>query len=74
MWSSIIRQLAEQCRPLPAEVKTFRDRFLEKRSHPTEDERLALLKTLSGYFDNTYIFIDALVCILLTPGKVWTEG
>ncbi|KAH0522614.1 hypothetical protein TsFJ059_006437 [Trichoderma semiorbis] len=58
--SSIIRQLAEQCKPLPSAVKAFRDKYLEKRIDPSSDERLSLIKILSQLFDKTYVFVDAL--------------
>ncbi|KAL7954774.1 ankyrin repeat-containing domain protein [Trichoderma compactum] len=58
--SSIIRQLAEQCKPLPPAVKAFRDKYLEKRTDPSSEERLSLIKTLSQLFDKTYVFVDAL--------------
>ncbi|KAL7936459.1 ankyrin repeat-containing domain protein [Trichoderma chlorosporum] len=58
--SSIIRQLAEQCKPLPLAVKVFRDKYFEKRTDPSSEERLSLIKTLSQLFDQTYVFVDAL--------------
>ncbi|KAL8860761.1 MAG: hypothetical protein Q9178_002791 [Gyalolechia marmorata] len=61
--SSVIRQLAEQLNPLPAEVKVFRDNDLEKRRNPTEDERISLLKSICSHFHAVYICVDALdVC------------
>ncbi|KAL8919594.1 MAG: hypothetical protein Q9172_004922 [Xanthocarpia lactea] len=61
--SSVIRQLAEQLSPLPAEIKVFRDNDLEKRRNPTEDERISLLKSICSHFHVVYICVDALdVC------------
>ncbi|KAL9034586.1 MAG: hypothetical protein Q9180_005322 [Flavoplaca navasiana] len=48
----MIRQLAEQVSPLPPEVKAFRDNDLEKRRNPTDDERLALLKSMCSDFQD----------------------
>jgi hypothetical protein len=59
--SSIIRQLAEQSKPIPPEVNAFRDKFTEKRRHPTDDERISLVRTISELFEKTYVFVDALV-------------
>ncbi|KAL9033006.1 MAG: hypothetical protein Q9180_006179 [Flavoplaca navasiana] len=59
--SSMIQQLAEQVSPLPPEVKAFRDNDLDKRRNPTDDERLALLKSMCSYFQDVYICVDALV-------------
>ena len=64
--SSITRQLAEQIDSLPLEVKTFRDKYIEKRSHPSDVERISLVKAISSCFEKTYVFIDALV-ILFYP-------
>ncbi|MCJ1394650.1 hypothetical protein MMC18_007530 [Xylographa bjoerkii] len=58
--SSIIRQLAEQSKPLPPEVNAFRDKYAEKRRHPTADERISLMRTISEHFERTYVFVDAL--------------
>ncbi|KAK3994869.1 ankyrin repeat-containing domain protein [Cladorrhinum sp. PSN332] len=58
--SSITRQLAEQCKPLPLEVRTFRDRYAGKMTRPSVEERLALIRFLAQRFRRTYILIDAL--------------
>ncbi|KAM5357250.1 hypothetical protein ACJZ2D_016458 [Fusarium nematophilum] len=60
IWSSIIRQLVESCQQIPTEVTAFRDKYLEKRSLPTDEERILLVKALSRLFQKTYILIDAL--------------
>ncbi|RSL87145.1 hypothetical protein CDV31_016307 [Fusarium ambrosium] len=60
IWSSIIRQLVESCQQIPTEVTAFRDKYLEKRSLPTNEERILLVKALSRLFQKTYILIDAL--------------
>ncbi|KAH7113682.1 hypothetical protein B0J13DRAFT_242564 [Dactylonectria estremocensis] len=61
IWSSIIRQLVESCQQIPTEVTAFRDKYLEKRSLPTDEERILLVKAISRLFQKTYILIDALV-------------
>lgn len=66
LMNSIIRQLADQCEPLPRELTEFRDKWVEKKSFPGESDRVELLKAISSYFERTYIFIDALVIPLLT--------
>lgn len=58
---SICRQLAEQLRPLPDHLISFRDKYAGKRSHPSDDEHLILLKTLAQSFETTYVIVDALV-------------
>ncbi|CAH0054414.1 unnamed protein product [Clonostachys solani] len=60
IWSSIIRQFAEQCEPFPVEVQAFRDKFISKRSYPTEDDLLSLVRHLTTMFKNSFVFIDAL--------------
>jgi hypothetical protein len=62
--SSLTQQLAEQMDTLPAEVKVFHDETIRKNRNPTDNERLSLVKSISGYFDTVYIFIDALVTSL----------
>jgi hypothetical protein len=59
--SSITRQLAEQSKPMPPEVNAFRDKYAEKRRHPTGDERISIVRTISELFERTYVFVDALV-------------
>lgn len=59
--SSIIRQLVEQTHPIPQEVKTYRDRWAEKRTYPTREDRVSLIKDVISRFSKTYIFVDALV-------------
>ena len=61
IWSSIVRQLVESCQHIPPEVRAFRLKHIEKRSFPSVEEWLALVKKLSRLFDKTYILIDALV-------------
>jgi hypothetical protein len=61
IWSSILRQLAEQCQPMPAEVERFRDKFVDKRSHPEVKELTALIKSIATNFGQTFVLIDALV-------------
>ena len=62
---SITRQLAEQIRPLPPEVKTFHDKNIQERRNPTNNERISLLRSICLHFQATYVFIDALVEIPL---------
>jgi hypothetical protein len=59
--SSLTRQLAEKCRPLPRELKAFRERYVRKMTRPTTEEHVALVRSLTRLFKKTYIFIDALV-------------
>jgi hypothetical protein len=59
--SSIIRQLAEQCWPLPAELRAFYDRYHGKARSPPLEERVSLIRALAYLFTKTYILIDALV-------------
>ena len=59
--SSITRQLAEQTSPLPPELKAFRDKDIQNRRNPTDDERISLLTSICLLFQTTYVFIDALV-------------
>jgi hypothetical protein len=59
--SSIIRQLAEQCTPIPPEVKAFREKYMDTRIHPTAEDRIPLIESISSFFERTYIFVDALV-------------
>jgi len=63
--SSITRQFVEQIHPVPTEVSAFRDKYAEKRRHPTVDERIALLRSISDSFERAYVFIDALVLCFL---------
>jgi hypothetical protein len=58
--SSIARKLVDQIKPIPPEVKAFREKYAEKSRHPTGDERISLLRTVSKLFEKTYIFVDAL--------------
>ncbi|RMZ72366.1 ankyrin repeat [Pyrenophora seminiperda CCB06] len=58
--SSLTRQLIEQTHPIPLEVKTYRDRWIEKRSYPTQEDRVSLIKDIALRFSKTYIFVDAL--------------
>ncbi|KAI0105554.1 hypothetical protein GGR51DRAFT_192971 [Nemania sp. FL0031] len=60
MLSIIMRQLAEQCHPLPKEVVLFREKYLEKRTYPSNDDRISVIKAMARIFDKTFIFIDAL--------------
>ncbi|CAE7007412.1 hypothetical protein PTNB73_00048 [Pyrenophora teres f. teres] len=57
---SLTRQLVEQIHPISEEVKTYRDRWIEKRSYPTEEERVSLIKDIASKFTRTYVFVDAL--------------
>jgi hypothetical protein len=61
IWSSIVRQLVESCQQMPAEISSFREKYLEKRSLPTDEERISLVRALSRLFRKTYILVDALV-------------
>lgn len=63
--SSITRQLAEQCRPLPPELKAFRDKYTAKVTRPTADERASLIRSLAQHFKRTYVLVDALVMTIL---------
>ena len=58
--SSITRQLVEQIHPIPQEVKAYRDRWAEKRSHPAQIDQVSLIKDIALRFSKTYIFVDAL--------------
>jgi hypothetical protein len=58
---SLTRQLAEQCPPVPLEVKAFRDKYSGKNARPSSEERISLLRLLAGHFQSTYVFIDAVV-------------
>ncbi|KAK3686838.1 hypothetical protein LTR37_019429 [Vermiconidia calcicola] len=58
--SSMTRQLVEQCKVVPQDVIAHWQRFIERRRLPTNDERLALMKSVTKLFEKTYIFIDAL--------------
>ncbi|KAJ4218988.1 hypothetical protein NW759_008144 [Fusarium solani] len=60
IWSSIVRQLVESCQQMPAEISSFREKYLEKRSLPTDEERISLVRALSRLFRKTYILVDAL--------------
>lgn len=68
--SSITRQLVEQTKPMPQEVSAFRDKYAEKRRHPTGDERIALLRKLCQPFKRTYVFLDALVISILDIASI----
>ncbi|KAI2487146.1 NACHT domain containing protein [Pyrenophora tritici-repentis] len=57
---SLTRQLVEQIHPISEEVKTYRDRWIEKRSYPTQEERVSLIEEVASHFTRTYIFVDAL--------------
>lgn len=59
--SSITRQLAEQCTPIPPEVKAFREKYVDKRIQPTTEDWIPLIECISSLFEQTYIFVDALV-------------
>lgn len=63
--SSIARQLAEQVHPIPQDVKIYRDRWTEKRSYPTHEERISLIENLVLHFNKAFVFVDALVDIAL---------
>ena len=58
---NLIRQLAEQRVSLPADVVAFRDRYADKKSNPTAEDLLSLIRRLCLLFRKTFIFIDALV-------------
>ncbi|KAB5560309.1 ankyrin repeat-containing domain protein [Coniochaeta sp. 2T2.1] len=58
--SSIIRQLVEQCKVVPAEIRAFRDKYAGRLTRPTVEERIALIRLLARPYDRTYILIDAL--------------
>lgn len=62
VWSSVARQFAEQCNPFPPEFQDFSDNFIKRRSKPTETDLISLIRSLSGLFTNSFVFIDALVC------------
>lgn len=64
--ASITRQLVEQTHPIPREVKAYRDRWTEKRSYPTQEDRVSLIKDVALRFNRTYIFVDALVDVAST--------
>ncbi|EWG49990.1 hypothetical protein FVEG_09329 [Fusarium verticillioides 7600] len=60
IWASVTRQLAEACSQLPPDIISFRDKYLEKRSLPSDEERISLITSLSKRFQKTFILIDAL--------------
>ncbi|KAL8648633.1 MAG: hypothetical protein Q9210_004877 [Variospora velana] len=57
---SVIRQLAEQTSPLPPKLKAFHNQNTRARRHPTDNERISLLRSICLLFQTTYLFIDAL--------------
>lgn len=61
--SSITRQLAEQSNPMPPEIKAFCEKYTEKRSYPSDDERISLVRAMSVLFERIYVFLDALVML-----------
>ncbi|KAJ2990388.1 hypothetical protein NUW58_g2975 [Xylaria curta] len=60
MLSTITRQLAEQCHPLPNEVTMFREKYLEKRTNPSNADRVSIINSMVRLFHRTFVFIDAL--------------
>ena len=63
IWASVVRQLVEACSQLPPDIISFRDKYLEKRALPSDEERISLITALSKRFRKTFILIDALVMI-----------
>ncbi|KAH7480071.1 hypothetical protein FOMA001_g7651 [Fusarium oxysporum f. sp. matthiolae] len=60
IWASVVRQLVEACSQLPPDIISFRDKYLEKRALPSDEERISLITALSKRFRKTFILIDAL--------------
>ncbi|KAF5716200.1 ankyrin repeat-containing protein [Fusarium globosum] len=60
IWASVIRQMVEACSQLPPDIISFRDKYLEKRALPSDEERMSLIRSLSKRFRKTFILIDAL--------------
>ncbi|KAL9014436.1 MAG: hypothetical protein Q9173_000918 [Seirophora scorigena] len=68
---SVIRQLAEQTSPLPPKLKAFHNQNTRARRHPTDNERISLLRSICLLFQTTYLFIDALdVCPEVSRDKI----
>lgn len=65
---SIARQLVDQIASVPGTVKDFCDQITDRKQHPSGDEWILLIETISQSFEKTYVFIDALV--LLPPDTV----
>jgi len=65
LFSSIARQLAEQSYPMPPEVKAYRDKWIEKRSYPSDDEGFSLVRDVALLFNRTFVFVDALVMFFI---------
>ena len=61
LFSSIARQLAEQTPQIPPVVTAYRDKWADKRSYPTSDDRVSLTIALAMLFKNTFVLVDALV-------------
>lgn len=58
---SLVKQLIEQIRTIPPEVESFCDQYEPQKYDPSKDALIDLLKCLSGHFEKTFVFIDALV-------------
>ncbi|KAH7117652.1 hypothetical protein B0J11DRAFT_583050 [Dendryphion nanum] len=70
LFSSIARQLAEQCLKIPPEAKKYRNDWEDRRSHPSNEDLVSLVKTTLTRFSKTFIFVDALdEC----PEKNWNR-
>lgn len=58
---TIARQLFEQKSSAVAEIRRFCGDNVSNRRAPTQEEWVALIRTLCTYFDGVYLFVDALV-------------
>lgn len=59
--SNIARQLTEQTRSIPSEVREFRSRNAEKKRSAKADEWISLIEVLCLSFQKVFIIVDALV-------------
>lgn len=58
---SVARQLAACSNVLLPEVKVFYDTHLARKCHPTEDDWVSLIRSVSRCFKKAYVFVDAIV-------------
>ena len=59
--ASIAMQMVDQTALFPATAKDFSNQITERKRHPTGDEWISLIGSISQSFEKTYVFIDALV-------------
>jgi hypothetical protein len=58
--SSLLKQLAESQSSLPGSVKDLYDRHKPKRTRPSLDEILAVLRSVATMYSRAFIIVDAL--------------